>query len=387
MVVRKLFTGLGIVFFLQGCASTDPVVKNPYPVLRDDLFPSYTLFEPESEEKIFALDEDAMTFVNGTQSPHDNYESNIRSLVDNIFDYSALGLQYRGSANSIASETFQMQTANCLSLSIMTYAMAEHAGFDAQFYEVDIPEYWTRREGYSLLNGHVNLRITTPKEMNITRIKDDFVDVDFDPQAVREYFPRYKVSKKMVLSMFYNNKGADALIANSYSKAYAYFRKAAVLSPQLSQSWGNLGILYRKIDAYDAAEVAYKRALELEEDNLTAWENLAILYRFQGRVEEADEIVARVERRRDNNPFYHFLLGEEALAESDYEEALTHYRRAMRLDDSRHEIWFGLAKTYFELGDISRARAYIERAARYATNPQDENRYLSKLSVLHSRVN
>lgn len=386
MNVHKLVTGLMLITLMQGCASTEPVVKNPYPVLRDDLFPSYSLFEPESEEAIFTLDEDAAAFVNATQSPHANYETNIRRLVDDIFDYSALGLQYRGNANSTASETFRMQTANCLSLSIMTYAMAEHAGFDAQFYEVDIPEYWTRRQGYSLLNGHVNLRITTPQEMNITRIKDDFVDVDFDPQAIREYFPRYKVSKRAVLSMFYNNKGADALIANSYSKAYAYFRKAAVLSPQLSQSWGNLGILYRKIDAYDAAEAAYKRALELEEDNLTAWENLAILYRFQGRNEEADAIAAKVERRRDNNPFYHYMLGEEALAESDYEEALTHYRRAMRLDDSRHEIWFGLAKTYFELGDISRAKSYIERAVRYAPNEQEERRYLSKLSALHSHL-
>ncbi len=387
MGARKLLTCLGMAAVLQGCVSTEPAVKQPYPVLRDDLFPSYTLFEPESEEKIFALDEDAAEFVKSTQSPHDNYESNIRSLVDNIFDYSALGLKYRGSANSTASETFHMQTANCLSLSIMTFAMAEHAGFDAQFYEVDIPEYWTRRAGYSLLNGHLNLRITTPKEMNITRIKEDFVDVDFDPQAVREYFPRYKVSKNVVLSMFYNNKGAHALIANSYSKAYAYFRKAALLSPQLSQSWGNLGILYRKVDAYDAAEVAYERALELEEDNLTAWENLAILYRFQGRTEEANAIAAKVERRRDNNPFYHFMLGEEALADNDYDEALVHYRRAMRLDDSRHEIWFGLAKTYFQLGDISRAKAYIEKAARFAPNAQDESRYLSKLSTLHSRVN
>ncbi|WP_262992399.1 tetratricopeptide repeat protein [Alteromonas salexigens] len=386
MQVRQTIACFGILVLLQGCASTpEETVSSPYPALKDALFPSYTLFEPESEEAVFMLDEEAAAFVAGAMSPNRSDHYNMRQLVKNIFEYSDAGLQYRNSANTVASRTFQNQTANCLSLSIMTYAMAAHAGYRAQFYEVDIPEYWTRRDGYSLLNGHINLRISLPDEQNVTRMQDDYMDVDFDPQNVREYFPRRKLKKRVVLSMFYNNKGADALIASSYSKAYAYFRKAALLSPELPQSWVNLGVLYRQQDAYAAAEEAYERAIALDNENFTAWENLAILYRYTDRHDQADQIAARLERRREDNPFYHFILGEQALEAEQLEEALTHYRRAMRLDSTRHEVLFGLGKTYFEMGDVTRARQFIERAARHAPNAQEQQRYQGKLSVLQSR--
>ena len=46
---------------------------------------------------------------------------------------------YRNSANTTANTTFNNRAANCLSLSIMTYALAEHVGLNATFYEVEIP--------------------------------------------------------------------------------------------------------------------------------------------------------------------------------------------------------------------------------------------------------
>lgn len=383
MHYRYLSAVSGVLLLLSGCASTTTSQKDaPESILQDQLFPSYTLFAVETEDQIFSLDEEARAFVDSAIKPHKIHETNIRSLIRQIFDHSEMGLLYRGDANSVANETFHNQSANCLSLSIMTYAMAKYAGFDAQFYEVDIPEYWTRRSGYSLLNGHINLRITTPEDVLTTSLKTDFVDVDFDPQDVRKYFPRYTVSKKVAMAMFYNNKGADALMANSYSKAYAYFREAATLAPDFPEVWVNLGVLYRMNDAEDAAEKSYRKAIALGDDNLTAWENLAVLYRRQGRDAQADEITARLERERQDNPFYHFILGEQALEEAHYQEALAHYRDAYRLDRNRHEVLFGLGKAYYELGDITNAKKYLAMAARHAPSRQDEMNYRGKLSIL-----
>ena len=247
MLLRHLITAL-LVFIgsaMLGCASTTPVVaKNPYPALHDHLFPSYASFPIETEEEVFALEEDAQLFVDEAVFESGGKTTNVKGLISSIFDHSEMGLLYRSNANSVASETFYNRSANCLSLSIMTYAMAQHAGYDATFYEVDIPEYWTRRDGFSFLNGHVNLTINVPKDPLVTNIGPSSADVDFDPQMIRTHFPRVPVTKRLVLSMFYNNKGADALIANSYTRAYSYFRTAAVLSPELQQSWVNLGVLY-----------------------------------------------------------------------------------------------------------------------------------------------
>ncbi len=58
-----------------------------------------------------------------------------------------------------AAQAYHSKSANCMSLTIMAYAMATHAGMNVAFQEVDIPEYWVRNGKYSLLTGHVNLLV------------------------------------------------------------------------------------------------------------------------------------------------------------------------------------------------------------------------------------
>ena len=368
---------------IGACKSTDTKTADAAPILLNDrLFPSYSLFSVETAEEIFFLDEDAQRFAEKAVYDKSISQKNVKGLVKAIFDHAEQGMLYRNSANTTANVTFHNRAANCLSLSIMTYALAEHVGLNATFYEVDIPEYWTRREGYSLLNGHINLRVQLPEDPNVVSIGGSFADVDFDPQTLRSYFPRIAVSEEKVIAMFYNNKGADALVANSYTKAYSYFRAAATIAPELAQSWVNLGVLYRMADAYEQAEAAYKHALSLNSENLTAWENLSILYRYQDRFEEAKAINQMVDTKRQSNPFYHYILGEQAFDNEEYEAAISYYLKGLKLDNTRHEILFGLAKTYFESGDITNAEQYLSRAIKHANNRQDKSRYQSKLSAL-----
>lgn len=375
-----LFLGL-----LSACQSTqeNSVAAAPT-LLNDNLFSSHHLFPVESIDDIFFLGEDARIFAENAVYEKSITGKNVKGLVKAIFDHSDYGVLYRNSANTTADSTFNNRAANCLSLSIMTYALAEHAGLTATFYEVDIPEYWTRREGYSLLNGHINMRVSMPNDSQVASVGGSWADVDFDPQMLRNYFPRKPVSKNKIVSMYYNNKGADALVANRYTRAYSYFRAAATLSPELQQSWVNLGVLYRMVEAYDQAEMTYKHALSINKENLTAWENLSILYTHQGRDEEAMQITQMVEAKRKNNPFYHYILGEQAFDAGAIAKAIKHYKKGLKLDNSRHEILFGMAKAYHELGDVSEAQRFLERAVKYSPNEQDKQRYSSKLATLAS---
>ena len=382
-------TRLVLLFLLYSmitaCQSTDDKrVESKPSLLNDSLFSSHHLFPVESVDEIFLLGEDAQLFAEKAVYDKSISQKNVKGLVKAIFDHSDYGMLYRNNANTTADTTFNNRAANCLSLSIMTYALAEHVGLNATFYEVDIPEYWTRREGYSLLNGHINMRVSMPNDSQVTSVGGLWADVDFDPQMLRNYFPRKPVSKSKIVSMYYNNKGADALVANSYTRAYSYFRAAATLSPDLQQSWVNLGVLYRMVGAYDQAEMTYKHALSLDDENLTAWENLSILYTHQDRDEEAMLITQKVEAKRKSNPFYHYILGEQAFEAGDIAAAITHYRKGLKLDNVRHEILFGMAKAYHELGDVSEAQRYLERAVRHSPNDQDKQRYSSKLATLAS---
>ncbi len=388
----RIFTLLIITCLVSACSTTPEITDlsaaSPEH-LADDLFPSYTLFEVESEDEVFSLNDEAKLFV--TRSLKLDYPSlidkpNIKKLVENIFDYTEMGLSYSNSANSTASETFSNRTANCLSLSIMTYAMAEYAGLRPEFYVVDIPEYWVRRAGFDVLNGHINLRILPLATPGAVVFFNAAIDVDFDPQDIRNNFPRKQISKQRALAMFYTNKGADALLRNSYSKAYAYFRAAAQTDPNYSSIWTNLGVLYRINDFNDAAERAYRHSLALDDNNWTAWENLAHLMKMTNREEEGKAILNRLERTRVDNPFYHLILGERAFENKEYAKAIKHYRDGWRLDHKRSQILFGLGKSYYAEGDINKAVHYLSLAARFAQNEQDANRYQGKLSLLQSSL-
>ena len=130
-----------------------------------------------------------------------------------------------GSANTTAAETFENRAANCLSMSIMTYALAKEANLRVEFQDIKIPEYWTRKDGYSLLNGHVNLKLFPRVDPLVVRMFDSGLLVDFDPQDRRRSWPTRTVYSGTILAMYYNNKGADALVSNEYSKAYALLQK------------------------------------------------------------------------------------------------------------------------------------------------------------------
>jgi hypothetical protein len=194
----------------------------------------------ESEGEIFELNDEAKAFAKSAIKGKFKPKEQIQALVRHIFSRSDLNLLYRSDANTVANKTFENKAANCLSMSIMTFALAKELGFGVRFQNIEIPEYWTIREGQSLLNRHINLQIR-PRQKN--SIHFHFVtrgfEVDFDVQATRQHFPKTLLKFKQVVAMFHNNNGADALLKKDYVKAYAYFRAAILQSPDLSSALAN----------------------------------------------------------------------------------------------------------------------------------------------------
>jgi tetratricopeptide (TPR) repeat protein len=317
-LIQNALISIIVSLFFSACQSAIVKIPPSEHLLYDQGFSGFSEVSIQSEQQIFHLDDTAKAFVASTLKPLDNKNAQMEALVKAIFDRSELNLLYQGDANTNANDTFHFQAANCLSLSIMTYALASEAGFNAYFQEIIIPEYWTRRAGFSLLNGHINIKILAPKQADVFVLSSQSYQVDFDPQPLRYGFPKKVVSKQAVLSMFYNNKGADAFLHKEYVTAYAYFRKALMIKPNFDSAWVNLGILYRLSELFPQAEKAYQHALVINSDSLTALENLAYLYTFTGRNEEAEKILVKVDAQRNNNPYYHVNLGEQEMEQKHW---------------------------------------------------------------------
>ena len=378
----KHFSILLVTIIFIGCQAVPKISVSHKTLLYDEGFEGFENVTVESEIEIFELNDEAKAFAQSAIRGVSKPKEQIQALVQHIFSRSDLNLLYRAEANTVANQTFRNRAANCLSMSIMTYALANELGFSVRFQDIEIPEYWTIREGQSLLNGHINLQILPGSSRKRTQFLTQGFEVDFDAQATREHFPKTLLKLNQVVAMFHNNNGGDALLKKDYVKAYAYFRSAFLQSPNLSSVLTNLGYLYRLIGQYELAEKTYLWAIKKNKENLTAWRNLSYLYRYMGHAEKANNIESRVTRQRLENPFFHINRGDKALEKQQWQIALRHYQRALKLDKSNHEVFFGLGKTYFELGDIKRSYHYLMLAKKKSRTEQQQATYQREIDML-----
>lgn len=349
----------------------------------DNQFHVENPYQIETENELFRLDDEMSAMVNTKLVNSLTTKQKARVLLEHIFNEENIALSYEGNANFTATKTYHGKKANCMSLTIMAYALAKAANMNVNFQQVKVPEYWVRNGQYNLLTGHVNLLVrenTADKKHLVWGSKSTLID--FDPFVAKKNFPSQVIEKNTILAMFYNNKGAEAMVYNNYPLAYQYLKEATLVDPQFSAAWGNLGILYKLTGHYESAEYAYLKAITLNHNNLTSWGNLALLLNMEGRVEEALPIEEHIHKSRLANPYYHALLGNEALMNNAYQAALSHYKKAIQLDDEQHEFYFGLAKTYYKQDNYRLAKRAMTKAISLTNMKNTQRQYIAKLNFL-----
>ncbi len=371
--------------FFSGCSTTEIATSNVFydQLFYDQAFPDYLNYPIATPEEIYALDDSMNDFVHSHLMKIEDPFLRSKALLTKLFNQSPHTLRYLNGANLIAAEAFHQNEANCLSLTILAYALADEANLLIKFQEIDIPEYWVREGQFNMLTGHVNLRVIGDK-INPYKIiwGNSDITIDFDPYNNRKYFSKRIISKNRVTAMFYNNKGAQAIVNNDLNMAYAYFKHSLNQDPNFSPAWGNLGLVYKKVGLTSYAEQAYLTAIDIDDSNLNAWNNLAILEQEQERFEDAAKIRRFLAKIRNQNPYYHALLGDEAYYKGDYQLAIKYYKQAKAMSPKEHEFYFGLARSFFKLGDYKKSEFYLEKAKRNAHFKDIEDKYQSKLNLL-----
>ncbi|WP_068546354.1 tetratricopeptide repeat protein [Thalassotalea crassostreae] len=383
----KIYLMLSVVMFtaISGCSSTpEQTVKTDNELLYiDNAFAQYQTFDVPTEEEIFALDESMKDFV--TNSLIVEEDPNIRAtlLLNKLFSRTTYNLQYRYGANLTASQAFKQYEANCLSLTILAYALAREANLQVRFQEILIPEYWVREGGYNMLTRHVNLKVIgdskTPYRVLVGQ-KETIID--FDPYTTKKHFRKKIIARDRVVAMFYNNIGAQALANGQYDEAYAYFKASLLKDDEYSAAWSNLGYLYKSVGLDKVAEQAYLSAVNYNHNNFNAWSNLEILVKSQGRIEESDSIKKFLYSHRVRNPYYHALLGEEAYFNGNYKQSIKHYNKAKRIEPEEHEFYFGLSRSFYMLGEYDKAESNLAKAQNKANFKDIKEKYRSKLNLL-----
>lgn len=374
-------------FLIAGCQSSEKLNHKKFIVNEslyiDEYFPNFQNIKIETQEEIFALDDQMRLMVKEKLMTERDIKKRSMKLLEHLFYQTNVALTYKSTANISAIEAYHSQQANCLSLTILAYALAKEANLEVNFQDVKIPEYWVRNASYNMLTGHVNLIITKPKDPRIEILfRSEILTIDFDPFVNKKSFPKTIISQSEILSMFYSNKGAQALVKKQYTEAYAYLKAATTTAPNFSSAWANLGILYKMSGYVNLAKQSYRHAIEVNRENYTAMSNLALLLNNQNDRKELINIRKILKNKRESNPYYYALLADEAFYVANYERALVYYHKAIRLDNRVHEFYYGLSKVYYALNENKKAKKAINRAISYNRIESIDVRYLAKLDFL-----
>jgi Tfp pilus assembly protein PilF len=380
LIVVVVCLGLG------GCAQAPKAPPAPVaPLLQNDAFAPPA--QPVRPEEILAMSPAMVRYVEDEISRRLRRSGRQQGLIDALYDRDMLRLEYDSATTRTASEAFAARSGNCLSLVIMTAALARHLDLPVHFQSVDVDESWSRGQALLLTAGHVNLVLgQRPLDKGRSVFADPAMTVDFlPPQDVRgrRVTP---ITEARVLSMFMNNRAAETLAQGDLDQAYAWARAALIQDPSFVSAPITLGVIYQRKGLLQPAEAAFRHALRAEPQNTQALADLASVLLSQGRQAEAKEVQQTLAKLEAFPPFHFFEQGKAAVQRGDYEAGAAWLQRELSRDPDYHEVHFWLAMAYNGLGDAKAARKHLAKAMANSTTRGEHDIYAAKLDRLQTRV-
>lgn len=312
-----------------------------------------------SKEEVFGLSKELLQQL---AQPHIQNLSNYartKYFRDLIFTKEISNFRYSYEESTVAAKTWENKSGNCISLTLLAYAVGRALNLPIVMQEVDVPVLFDRRGNVEFLNLHVNAMVMH-KDSWIAGEEElrGYLVIDFEPQTMI-LNPGRILNENEILSRFYNNMAAEFIAKQQAQKAYAYFKAAILADPNNSYAYNNLAQLYLQFNAVSHAELVLKQALQLNEEDAVVLRSLHKLFLSQNRTNEADKLVAAIEVSNAKNPHYWIGLGIYAMQNKDYKTAIKRFEKAQTLASGFAEIHQNLADAYLKIGDMNSAKAEI----------------------------
>ena len=354
-------------------------VKETFPELTSTQFgePQYfadknTVVELSAEQKKEFLNY-FNSAVNNAKPDHQRlYE--FLELFGDKFEY--------GNLTSNAKDTFAQARGNCMSLAVLTTALARVANVEIKYQLVNrIPVY--QEYGSVIFNAqHIRSLVFEPKIENGSGL------LLFRKKAVIDYYPSSSnfvsgnVSEDDFFSMYYRNLASEAIGINDNNKAYWLLRHSLDIEPENAQSINSLAVLHRRVGEYAKAEELYKYGIKNASNKITLLKNYKILLQSQERFIEAERITKELENLIDYDPFNWLHAANDAFDEGNYNLAFKLYNKAIELAPYLHQAHFGVAKTQYMRGNYIAAERSFKVAQDEAFDKKSKSIYEAKLSAL-----
>ena len=339
------------MLMLAACASQQTTDIEPPPLLYAG---------PEvhvADVDVLAVTPDMDAFLERYILRYPSKKTRLDLLMDSISPNGVLGFGYEETLTLTSAETFARRSGNCLGFSNMLIALGRRAGLTAEYQEVFRRPEWASREDTVLLVKHVNVILTGGGHSYVVDVSGFRINQNTRQRVVDDNYAK---------ALYLNNIGAEALLENDLATAYAYMSKAIETEPLMTDSWVNMGVLFGRTEQLDEAALVLQQALDIDASEYSALSNLYEVYIAQEDMESAAQLYDKVEKYRQNNPYYLLQLSEEAVEQERFDDSVELLGRAIRKKRNDHLLYFALAKSQYLSGENEAAESSLMRAREFA---------------------
>lgn len=374
----RTLAALLLIAMLAGCA-TPPALRDTEALFHDELFAAPT--ERVGDEEIFALSEAMRRYVRTDIAEKLRSRGPQGALLDALQGRGELKLEYDGSFTRNAAQTFAARSGNCLSLVVMTAALAKELNLKVRYQSAYLEETWSRAGNLLMRSGHVNVTLGPRLGDEHSRF-GAWLTVDFLPPQEIRGLRAIEIDERTIVAMFMNNRAVEAFVQGRIDDAYAWARESIRRDPAFASALNTLGIVYLRSGALHPAAQAFGRVLAMQPDNTQAMANLAEVLERQGRPGEAHALRQRLAQLETAPPFHYFNLGMAAMKRDDFRTARELFLKELERAEytAEFQYWTGVAS--FRLGNHEAAARHFALAREYSTSRGERELYAAKLARL-----
>lgn len=282
-----------------------------------------------------------------------------------------------------AAETIAHRRGNCMSLALVTTALADAGGVDIGWQLANTDPVYSSEGAVIYSANHIQSRLYEPRlgsTGHAFSLGRDYLLLDYFVDGLPEHGT--PLARHQMLALVYQNLGVETLAEGELDRAFWLLREGVAHDPANANLYNALGVIHRRAGDAETAESLFRFALSAFGDRLIVLRNYRELLLAAGRESEAGLLQQRMLKLPDPDPYPMIQLGDEAHRAGDPGTALAYYRKANKVAPYLHEIHFRMARVHFELGQRARGEQQLEKARRKAWAESDKQRYQAKLQAL-----
>ncbi len=374
--------------FLQSCVNVDHIdTKEPVLSLTSENTGDFGLrpaiISPEEIHQLTtAQTEDFLTFMasprNASLKPHRRLFSYLEKIVSG-FNYQKI--------TYTATQAIELNSGNCLSLAILTTALAKAANLEIDYQLMNDAPVFELNDTIIEKGVHIRTLLYDPTWVgsdNLLYFSRPGIKIDYFPTGRQRFIAN--LNENDYLAMYYQNEAVEAIAQNDLNAAYWFSIEMLKYVPNNSQAINMLAVINRRAGNPEIAEQLYLFGIEFADEKLSLLKNYHLLLSSAGRIEEAERIEIQLNSMNDPSPFNWFQLAVLAYDEGDFIKAIRYYNKAIELAPYLHEAHLGIAQSNYQVGRLRSAENALKRALDNVYKVSTRNLYQAKLVSLSKEI-